>query len=159
MRCNVRVMLKILQVPSKVRSSAVRGLVEVIIAIRCGVQAYAIRVLAKAVQICTHAGEACIEMFALVWRRIGHAPSLGLFFCREECLSTAASHKTVPIHRDCVQGRRVVYLSRARTQMSSLAQVGRSIALALASLLIHMVECCSALHLYAGGTYGAMAAG
>lgn len=82
MRCNVRVMLKILQVPSKVRSSAVRGLVEVIIAIRCSVQAYAIRVLAKAVQIYTRAGEVRVKMFALVWRRVGHPPSFG-FPCRK----------------------------------------------------------------------------
>jgi hypothetical protein len=94
-------------------SSAVYVLVEVIIATCCSVQAYAIQVLAMLVQICTHAGEACVEMFALVWRHSEHPPSFG-FFCRKQRLSTAASHKTVPIHRNCIEGRRVGYRVRAR---------------------------------------------
>ena len=135
-------------------SSAVYVLVEVIIATCCSVQAYAIQVLAMFVQICTHAGEACVEMFALVWRHSEHPPSFG-FFCRKQRLSTAASHKTVPIHRSCILGRGVVY--RVRAHRSPVSHVGRS--LALASLLIHIVECCSALRICRRCTYGAMAAG
>lgn len=63
-----------------------------------------------------------------------------------------------PIQSSCIQGRRVVVRVRAhrcRSRMSSVV----SLALAFASLLIHVVECCSALHVFAGSTYGAMAAG
>jgi len=154
--CGVEAVLEIFAafVEGEELSSAVHMLVEVFVAKGCSAEVCAMLIRAMSAQ-----DPIMQERHVVQWSyRYGAALDilhlLGSSAANDAC-PLRHSQETVPIHRDCIQGRRVVY--RVRTRRSPMSHVGGS--LALASLLIHVVECCSALHVCRLYTYGAMAAG
>jgi hypothetical protein len=154
--CGVEAVLEIFAdfVRGEKLSSAVHMFVEVFVAKGCSVEIYAMSMRATSAQ-----DPIMQERHVLQWSyRYGAALDilhlLESSAANDDC-PLPHSQETVPIHRDCFQSRRVVY--RVRARRSPMSYVGGS--LALASLLIHVVECCSALHICRRYTYGAMAAG